>query len=88
MFRRRAIASAVAAGAVATLVAILVVLGAGALLLVPSLVWLLILVQRAPSRASTALFQRLFANAYLVVAMPPSTGMTAPVTYAPARLAR
>jgi hypothetical protein len=46
VFRRRAIASAVAAGAVATLVAILVVLGAGALLLVPSLVWLLILVQR------------------------------------------
>ena len=25
---------------------------------------------------------------YFVVAMPPSTGMTAPVTYAPARLAR
>jgi hypothetical protein len=28
----------------------------------------------------TPVCQRLFANAYLVVAMPPSTGMTAPVT--------
>jgi hypothetical protein len=27
-------------------------------------------------------------DGYFVVAMPPSTGMTAPVTYEPARLAR